>query len=120
MKIKLSTINLEVSDPQASKRFYIDVLGMSENLQRSHAPGFVYLQSDKGDLTLATPQKAGSAEPSCTMEIGFEVDDLPALRARLEARKVGGFHTQSMGWAEVLEGHDPDGHRVLVYCFGRE
>ena len=120
MKIKLATINLEVADPQASKRFYIDVLGMSENLSRSYAPGFVYLQSDKGDLSLATPQRAEKAEPSRTMEIGFEVDDLPALQARLDEQKVVGFHSQGMGWGDVLEGHDPDGHRVIVYCFKRE
>ena len=45
MKIELHTINLEVVDPQTSKRFYIDALGMSENAQRPHAPGFVYLES---------------------------------------------------------------------------
>ena len=120
MKIKLATINLEVADPQASKRFYLDALGMTENLQRSHAPGFVYLQSDKGDLSLATPQQAQKAEPSRTMEIGFETDDLLALQSRLEEHKITGFHANSMGWGDVLEGHDPDGHRVIVYCFKRE
>lgn len=120
MKIKLATINLEVADPQRSKRFYIDALGMTENLQRSHAPGFVYLASDGGDLTLATPQEALAAEPSRTMELGFEVDDLAALQARFEELGVTGFRPQSMGWSDVLEGHDPDGHRVIVYCFKHE
>lgn len=108
------------ADPQASKPSYLDVLGMSKNLQRSHAPGFVYLQSDKGDLTLATAQGDGWAEPSRTMELGFEVNDLPALQARLEEQKVAGFHVQSMGWGDVLEGHDLDGYRVIIYCFKRE
>ena len=117
MKIKLHTINLEVADPQASKRFYIDALGMTENLQRSHPPGFVYLESAGANLTLATPQKTAAAEPSHTMEIGFEVDDLKELQARFAQQDVKGFAPQSMGWAEVLEGHDPDGHRVIVYCF---
>ena len=117
MKIKLHTINLEVADPQASKRFYIDALGMTENAQRSHAPGFVYLESAGSNLTLATPQKTAAAEPSPTMEIGFEVDDLEELQARFAKQGVQGFAPQSMGWAEVIEGHDPDGHRVIVYCF---
>ncbi len=120
MKIKLATINLEVSDPQASKRFYVGALGMTENLRRSHAPGFVYLESDGGDLSLATPQEAAAAEPSRTMELGFEVDDLTALQTRFAEQGIMGFHPQSMGWGEVIEGHDPDGHRVIVYCFKRE
>ena len=117
MKIKLHTINLEVADPQTSKRFYIDALGMTENLRRSHAPDFVYLESAGGNLTLAAPRAAAGAEPSRTTEIGFEVDDLEALREQFGRQGVLGFTSQSMGWAEVIEGHDPDGYRVIVYCF---
>ncbi len=120
MKIKLASINLEVADPQRSKRFYTEALGMTENERRSHAPGFVYLESEAGDLTLATPQEATSAEPSRTMEIGFEVDDLSALQKRFAEQGVTGFQSQMMGWGDVIEGHDPDGHRVIVYCFTRE
>lgn len=119
MHIKLATINLEVADPERSKRFYIDTLGMRENTQRSQPPGFVYLESDGGNLTLATPQEAVAAEPSRTMELGFEVDDIAALRAKFTEQHITGFEPQSMGWGEVLEGHDPDGHRIIVYCFTR-
>ena len=121
MKINLHTVNLEVADPQSSKRFYIDALGLTENRDRSHPPGFVYLESEGGHLTLATPPEgAAKAEPSRTMEIGFKVDDLEALQARITHAGVAMFKPQSMGWAEVLEGHDPDGHRVIVYCFKQE
>lgn len=115
MNAKLATLNLEVADPQRSKRFYLDVLGMKENLQRSHAPGFVYLESEGCALTLATPQEAGAAEPSRTMELGFEVGDLDAFRARLAEQGVHGFQSQTMGWGEAVEGYDLDGHRVIVY-----
>lgn len=120
MKIALATINLEVTDPQRSKRFYIDGLGMRENERRSEAPGFVYLESDGAAVTLATPQIASSAEPSRTMELGFEVDDVSALQARFAACGIAGFRAQSMGWGDVIEGHDPDGHRVIVYRITRE
>lgn len=116
----MASINLEVADPQRSKRFYIDALGMTENLRRSHAPGFVYLESDGASVTLATPQEATSAEPSRTMELGFEVDDLSALQARFAEKGVSGFRPQNMAWGEVIEGHDPDGHRVIVYRFTPE
>lgn len=117
MSAKLATINLEVADPQSSKRFYIDALGMVENLERSHAPGFVYLESAGASVTLATPETAPTAEPSRTMELGFEVDDLAALVRRFSEYGVDDFVSQSMGWGDVLEGHDPDGHRVIVYKF---
>jgi len=32
---------------------------------------------------------------------------------------VSGFPSQSMGCGDVIEGHDLDGHRVIVYCFTR-
>ena len=120
MNIQLHTINLEVADPQRSKRFYIDALGMTENEQRSHPPGFVYLESAGGNVTLATPQDADAAEPSRTMELGFKADDFPALQARFAEQGIGGFESRGMGWADVLEGHDTDGHRVIVYCFKAE
>lgn len=119
MIVKLATINLEVADPQRSKRFYIDGFGMVENLQRSQPPGFVYLESGGASITLATPQNAASAEPSRTMELGFEVDDLDALGRRLSEHGISGFEAQAMGWGDVIEGHDLDGHRVIAYCFAR-
>ena len=119
MKIKLHTINLEVADPQRSKRFYIDALGMTENRRRSQPPGFVYLESESANITLATPPEASAAEPSRTMELGFEVDDLAALQAHFAEHGVAGFHSQSMGWGDVIEGHDSEGHRIIVYCFTR-
>jgi catechol 2,3-dioxygenase-like lactoylglutathione lyase family enzyme len=119
MKVRLATINLEVADPQRSKRFYIDALGLREHRERSQPPGFVYLESDGCDVTLATPQATTGADPSRTMELGFETDDLTALQARFEEHGITGFRAQSMGWGDVIEGHDPDGHRVIVYSFSR-
>jgi catechol 2,3-dioxygenase-like lactoylglutathione lyase family enzyme len=118
MRIRLAAVNLEVTDPQRSKRFYVDGIGMRENLQRSHAPGFVYLESDGVSVTLATREDGTPpAPPSPNMELGFEVDDLDAVRARFAERGITGFVPQSMGWGEVIEGHDADGHRVIIYQF---
>jgi catechol 2,3-dioxygenase-like lactoylglutathione lyase family enzyme len=121
MKIKLASINLEVADPEWSKRFYVDVLGMVEDDRRSHPPDFVYLRSDGCDVTLAKPQETSRAEPSGTMELGFEVDDVEAMKARLSAHGLGDYREESMGWGRALELRDGDGHRIVVYAFhGRE
>ena len=119
MKIKLATVNLEVAVPEKSKRFYIDVLGMKENLERSHAPGFVYLESPGCSLTLGAIQGPPQAQPAQTMELGFETDDLDSIRSHLDAQGPHSFQPKKMGWGDVLEGHDPDGHRVIVYSFKR-
>jgi len=117
MNTKLASINLEVADPERSQRFYTEALGMVEDPRRSHPPGFRYLSSAGCDLTLALPAEAGPPEPSRTMEIGFEVDDLEAFKRHLDASGFGGYREQSMGWGEALELLDPDGHRVIVYRF---
>ena len=115
MPAKLATINLEVADPERSKRFYVDAFGMTENVRRSHAPGFVYLESSGAHLTLAAPQAGTAAAPSATMELGFEIDDLDGLRERLAACGATGFAAQSMGWGEAIEGRDFDGYRIVAY-----
>jgi len=117
MKIKLASINLEVAAPERSKRFYLDVLGMVEDARRSHPPDFVYLSSEGCDITLARPQSVSGGEPSGTMELGFEVDDINAMKAHLAALGLVEFREESMGWGNALELKDPDGHRVLIYAF---
>jgi catechol 2,3-dioxygenase-like lactoylglutathione lyase family enzyme len=117
VRAKLATINLQVADPQRSKRFYMDALGMIEDARRSHPPTFVYLRSDGCDVTLATPEEASGAQPSRTMELGFEVDDIAAMRAHLSARGIPDYRAGSMGWGEALELRDNDGHRVVIYSF---
>lgn len=117
MKIKLATVNLGVADPERSKRFYTQVLGMVEDEKRSHPPGFVYLKSAGADLTLATPQGASGAEPSHTVELGFEVDDVGGMKAHLSSLGIASYREESMGWGSGLEMRDLDGNRVLVYAF---
>ena len=107
VKAKLATINLEVANPERSKRFYVDVLGMIEDARRSHPPAFVYLRSDGCDMTIATPQEASDAQPSPTIELGFEVDDIAAMRDHLSASGVPDYREESMGWGEALELRDP-------------
>jgi catechol 2,3-dioxygenase-like lactoylglutathione lyase family enzyme len=117
VRAKLATINLQVADPQRSKRFYMDALGMIEDVRRSHPPTFVYLRSDGCDVTLATPQETSEAQPSRTIELGFEVDDIAAMRAHLSALSIPDYREKSMGWGETLELRDSDGHRVVIYSF---
>lgn len=117
MKAKLATINLEVTDPERSKHFYVDLLGMVEDQRRSHAPSFMYLRSDGCDLTMTTFMGAPEARPAQTIELGFEVDDFPAMKAHLSTLGIADYREESMGWGDAIELRDPDGHRVIIYKF---
>ena len=114
MKAKLSTVNLEVADPQASKRFYMDVLGLVEDTRRSHAPGFVYLRGDGCDITLAAPEHGCASAPTRSIELGFEASDLEGVGRNL-AEAGRPVVKQSMGWGSAVETQDLDGHRVIIY-----
>ena len=117
MRIKLASINLQVADPERSRRFYVDVLGMVEDARRSHPPGFVYLRSEGCDVTLAVPPESRGAQPSRTIELGFEVDDIAAMKAHLATSGIRDHREESMGWGRALELRDDDGHRVVIYSF---
>ena len=117
MAVKLASINLETRNPLSSKRFYIEGFGLKENIQRSHGDGFVYLESEGADITIATPEIGDAAAPSTTMELGFETDDIEALRERIAAIATFPVEKKSMRWGDVVETRDFDGHRVVAYQF---
>lgn len=117
MAVKLASINLETKNPQASKRFYVEAFGLKENLERSHGDGFVYLESEGADITIATAETANASAPSATMELGFETDDVEALRERIAAIATFPVEKKSMEWGDVVETRDFDGYRVVAYQF---
>lgn len=119
MNIALKTVNLEVMDVARSTRFYSDLFGMMENKGRSHPPSFVYLESAGCALTLTIPPGGGQVQPSRSIELGFETDDIRAFQKALDSAGVSNFRPQSMGWGDAVELHDPDGNRVIVYQFRR-
>ena len=119
MKTILSTVNLEVSDVARSKAFYTSLFGLTENAERSHEPTFAYLQSETCSITLTTPPAQNGVEPSRSIELGFETDELPAFMQRLQELGVDDVNSQTMGWGAGVELKDPDGHRVIVYSLHR-
>jgi hypothetical protein len=80
------------------------------------APTLIYLHSEGYDLTLACTSELTGAEPSRTMELGFEVDDFSLVKEHLTSRGVRQFREESMGWRSAVELRDPEGHRILIYA----
>lgn len=116
MPITLGNVNLFVRDIERARRFYVEGLGLEQDRERSAPPSFMLLRAGACTLTLqdaATPGAAFGATES--VEIGFAVDDVAAMRSQLEA--IGGSvgELQQMGWGDGFDATDPDGHRITVF-----
>ena len=107
MKIKLHEIELNANDPEASKRFYHDVLGIPINVDQEGLKCF-----DSGwpgldvDASVHFPGK---------VSISFLVDDIDAFAKELRSKGivVDDPDDSHLGMrAFALE--DPDGHRVEI------
>jgi len=107
MKIKLHEIELDAKDPEASKRFYHETLGIPINLDENGLKCF-----DSGytgldiDASVHFPGK---------VSISFLVEDIDAYAKELRAKGLdvddpGDSHLGMRAFA--LE--DPDGHRVEI------
>ena len=107
MKLKLHEIELNAKDPEASKRFYHDLLGIRINLDQKGLKCF-----DSGwsgldlDVSVHFPGK---------VSISFLVDDLDQFVKKLRGKgiEVDDPDDSHLGMRAVtLE--DPDGHRVEI------
>ena len=116
MAVRLSNLNLFVADVDRSARFYATVCGLRWDGESSAAPGFAYLDGGGISLTLQGPEAPGAVLGQAeSVEIGFETDDLAAVRVALEAAGVEVSPTQSMGWGSTFDARDLDGYRLTVY-----
>lgn len=116
MGIQLGNINLFVRDMEQAQQFYVDALGLVENVERSAPPGFVLLEAGACTVTLQDGSAPGAAfGPASSIELGFMVEDCEALRRRLVTWGASVSAVQQMGWGSGFDVTDPDGHRLTIY-----
>ncbi len=119
MATSLGNINLIVSDLARSRTFYADVLGLEVDTRRSAPPSFVLFRAGTATVTLQEAGVVGATvAPSDGVEVGFEVDDVEAVQARLAGAGVEVSPVQSMGWGRAVDARDPDGYRVTAFARG--
>lgn len=110
--IQLASVNLIVKDIEAVERFYVDVLGLTVDTERTNRPCFVLLRAANCMVIL---QQAAStpatSDPDSPLELGFEVDDVSAMQRKLGDRAV----VQQMGWGSAIETRDPEGTRLNLF-----
>lgn len=108
MKIRLQEIELGASDPDQSKAFYADILGLEISIDQ---PGLKVFRSgvDGVDFNLST-----HVPPQSTV-VSFLTDSLGEVMETLNAKSIvfSGPRASHLGM-ETIEFTDPDGHLVRV------
>jgi len=112
----ISELVLEVSDLEAARRFYRDVLGLEETLYGEGREGRVwYLVGDSARLGLWTPQTGlAGGRGGAHVHFAFHVpdDELDALAERLRAAGAEIEGPVQLGPGRAIYVADPDGNVV--------
>ncbi len=122
---RIAHIVLYVRDPEASARWYSEVLGMQVSARTADGPyrGGVFLSFGQSDHDIALFPRSASGELGKEFEhIGLEVDCEGDIK-RLQ-RLYGSMIRHSVRIHEVLDHgvsigvyfYDPDGHQLEVFC----
>ena len=120
MTVKFISSTLFVSDIQASRHFYEKLLNQKMDidftLSVSYVGGFSIWQGEHAYQTIFGISAGESPLGSKNFELGFEVDDLDEMFARITQANVQLVHPIiEQPWAQrVFRVHDPDGHIVEV------
>jgi ureidoacrylate peracid hydrolase len=103
---------LQVADLDASRRFYIDLLGCTERKAKPLADGRPFLPFDQG-MALTT---GGPGKPLQIDHIAFRVRGVAALSARLKQAGVMFVCELHDGiYGRTIYVRDPDGNKIELF-----
>ena len=103
---------LQVADLEASRRFYIDLLGFAERQAKPLADGRPFVPFHQG-IALTT---GGPGKPLQIDHMAFRVHDVAGLAARLKRANVRFFQDLHDGiYGRTVYVADPDGNKVELY-----
>lgn len=103
---------LQVADLEASKRFYIDLLGFSERQAKPLADGRPFVPFHQG-IALTT---GGPGKPLQIDHMAFRVNDVRKLAARLKSAKVQFIEDVHDGiYGLTIYVIDPNGSKVELF-----
>lgn len=114
------TVLFYVSSPEASARFYADLLGLEPSIV---SPPFALFKLASGTELGLWDQKVIQPAPDGGMgggELGFKVSSPEEVDATHETWKARGatiaLPPTSLGFGRSFVAVDPDGHRLRVYA----
>ena len=104
------------TDVDRSVKFYGETLGLERGKQWGKMPATEF---QAGQLTLAVMDPSGFDQPEArpnSAPIALQVDDVPAARARLEARGVTFLVPMlDSGFCHQAIFRDPDGNPLILH-----
>ena len=112
---RVDYIRVPVQDIEKAKRFYGEMLGLTEN---PNSPGDDWIEYEAGNVTLAvmTPHTHDyEFTPLPPATIALRVHDVAAAKAKLES---AGVQVNDMWDSGVCQGagvSDPSGNRILLH-----
>jgi catechol 2,3-dioxygenase-like lactoylglutathione lyase family enzyme len=109
MQLKLHEIELSAKDPETSKKFYNDIIGLPVAVDQD---GLKVFDSGWPGIDIDT----STHYPGKT-SVSFLVEDLDKFVAELCAKgvKVDAPHDTHLGMRAITL-QDPDGHRIEIQC----
>lgn len=112
-------VMLAVTDIERSRAFYGGTLGLEPSKTWGDLPSQEY---ETGSLTVALVDVTafGQENTANRQPIAFQVDDVAAMRARLESEGVA-FHGDTIDSGVCLMAHfaDPDGNALMLHQITR-
>ncbi|MFN8558251.1 MAG: VOC family protein [Dehalococcoidia bacterium] len=110
--MKLQNAYYVTGDMERAVAFYRDALGLRMKFQ----DGAKWAQFDAGGVNFSLSSPAEAASGAVGAVVIFEVDDLDAIRARLEAGGATVLDSRDMGaHGRALTFRDPDGNLVQLF-----
>ncbi len=122
MAARLIEVELKVRDLDRSLRFYRDLLGLPLGQPEVHEDGGLrHAHASRGswsdgakDFLLFNIYPAETGQESRT-NVGFAVEDLDGLHARLKSAGVDVVHPpEAKSWGRTAVYRDPDGNTISV------
>ena len=118
---RLTNVNLLVENVDRARAFYLGAFGLSVDERRSAPPHMLILgEGVTISLKTADTEEPGKARGPGDTELGFETDDLEAVRAAILAHGGQAGEIQSLGFGRTFDARDPDGHPLSVFTLSPE
>ena len=108
-------VGIPTRDIAAAAVFYGETLGLPRSV---YIPERHFSEYETGNLTLSVydPEKMGMEHNANANPIALHVDDVPAVRKRLEERGIK-FHGETLdtGVCHMAIFSDPDGNMLMLH-----
>ena len=113
---RIDIVSIPVSDQQAAKRFYVDVLGFELVRENPMGPDQTWVElapaGAQTSITLVTWFDA--MPPGSVQGLVIDTDDISAAHEALKSRGLAIGDIQSAPWGRFATFSDPDGNGIVL------